>query len=491
MRQRSTIRFHCLVLLIVLLGGFGAISPARGQSSSVLEALIAEGLRNNLEVEQDALHWAHAREGLTAARSGFLPSLDLQARYSRAEGGRTIDIPVGDLVNPVYRTLEDLGTGPFPTVDNQAIPFLRGQEQRTSIRLSQPLFVPRVWYGVRAQKHRVTAREAALHSEQRRLVRDVQQAYFRVRQAQERVEILDAAYALTKENHRTNASLYAADKVTQDAVFRADAEVLAVEQQIEEAKAARNRARRRLNVLVNRSVDTPIAVPRQSPEALVEQRTAAVLPAVRTTANTSDGWSRRARSNRPELARLDAAAAAASDQARVARSRFLPEVSFALDAGTQGRSYGLGDDQRFVIGSVVLSWNLFNGFRDRARLDQAQIETRRLEARREALAQQVELQVQTALDDVHVAQRSLKTANARVQAARESFRITRRRAEEGRANQVTFLDARTARTEAELNLNVTRYTLLRRLAELEYAAGLYPMSSLPPASLTVDSHQER
>lgn len=495
MCQRPTQRFWCTVVSVALLACLGPRSAAVGQSSSgpepsVLETLIAEGLRNNLEVEQDALRLAGARQGLTAARGGLFPSLDLQARYSRAEGGRTIDIPVGDLVNPAYRALEALDAGSFPMVENQTVPFLREREQETSLRLSQPLFVPRVWHGVRAQRHQVEARASALQSEQRRLVRDVQQAYFGFRQAQERVAILEATHDLTRENRRTNEALYAASKVTQDAVFRAEAEVLSVDQQIEEARAARDRARRRLNVLLNRPVDTPVAAPAQSPETLVERRTAEVLSPVLAATGNGDAWGRRARTNRPELAQLDAAAAAAADRARVARTRFLPEVSLAVDAGTQGTTYGLGDDQRFVTGSVVLSWNLFNGFQDRARWEQAQIETRRLETQREALAQEVALQVRTALDDVRVAQRSLDTATARVRAARESFRIIRRRVEEGRANQVAFIDARTARTEAELNLNVTRYTLLRRLAELEYAAGLYPLSAADAGAMTADSSRD-
>jgi outer membrane protein TolC len=66
----------------------------------------------------------------------------------------------------------------------------------------------------------------------------------------------------------------------------------------------------------------------------------------------------------------------------------------------------------------------------------------------------------------------LDAARRRAEAARTSFRLTRRRYEEGRANQVTFLDARTTRTQADLNLAVTRTTLLIRLAELEFALGM-------------------
>ncbi|MEO1479126.1 MAG: TolC family protein, partial [Bacteroidota bacterium] len=83
----------------------------------------------------------------------------------------------------------------------------------------------------------------------------------------------------------------------------------------------------------------------------------------------------------------------------------------------------------------------------------------------------IRLQVQDAYDAVRVARASLATAEERVAAASEGFRLTQRRVAEGQVNQVAFVDARTALTSAELNLNVTRYALLARLADLEFAVG--------------------
>jgi hypothetical protein len=42
--------------------------------------------------------------------------------YFMAGGGRTVDFPVGDLLNPVYTTLNQLtGGNNFPQVTNQSI----------------------------------------------------------------------------------------------------------------------------------------------------------------------------------------------------------------------------------------------------------------------------------------------------------------------------------------------------------------------------------
>jgi outer membrane protein TolC len=70
---------------------------------------------------------------------------------------------------------------------------------------------------------------------------------------------------------------------------------------------------------------------------------------------------------------------------------------------------------------------------------------------------------------------SLATAEARAEAARAGFRIASSKRDLGVINQVIFLDARNALTGAELNLNLTRFELLSRQAELAYATAVKPL----------------
>ena len=456
-------RLAAIVGLLIVAGAH----PGLAQDTPVLSRLIDEGLRSNLALQQRETNLRRSRQVLREVRSGFFPTLTMQARYSRAAGGRTIDLPIGDLVNPAYQTLND-----------QTIRFLRKREQETTLQLRQPLFEPQVWYGARAQRHQVASEEASVEAFRRKLARDIKTAYYRVRQAERAIAILGAAEQLVAENRRTNERLYAANTVTQDAVFRAEAEALDVRQQRAEARARYDRARRALNFLVNRPLGAPLDTARVPVDVLVEREAARVmqpLRAERTTASTLGSRSTPLAADggqRPELEVLAAAAAAADDQRQLARSGYLPSVSLAVDGGIQGRSYGFSGEQPFVMTSVVLRWNLFDGFGEAARTEQAALTAQRLRTQREETALRIQQQVQSAWDDVQVARRSLQTAEARVRAARESFRITNRRAEEGRANQVTFLDARTTLTDAELNLTITRFELLARLAELEFAAGL-------------------
>jgi outer membrane protein TolC len=107
--------------------------------------LVADALAANLELDGANAGIAERLAALDQARARYLPALDFSARYSRADGGRTIDFPVGDLLNPVYASLNQLtGSARFPTVANQEIDFQRTREQETKVSLTQPLYDPRI-----------------------------------------------------------------------------------------------------------------------------------------------------------------------------------------------------------------------------------------------------------------------------------------------------------------------------------------------------------
>jgi outer membrane protein TolC len=448
-----------------------------GADTTVVARLVQEALASNLSLRQEEIELRQTRAALAKARGRYLPRLALNARYSRSDGGRTIDFPVGDLLNPAYRTLNDLtGTQQFPQVENREIAFLRDREQETTLRLRQPVFNPEILYGSRARGHEVEVQSAAVKAVRRELARDVRVAYYQYRQAEARVDILAAARDLVRENRRASERLRAAGRATQEAVYRAEVEVLDVRQQLGDARARVAQARRYLNVLRNRPADVPIPDAGVEADVLIERRMRAARRTVggellRAEGPTLEGVTSVVE-RRPVLDRLAAAAAAADDRRRAAQTQYLPTVSVSVDAGIQGETYGFSGEQPFVLGSVVLQWSLFDGLQRERTVERRRLAAQTLRVRREDVAQQLGLELRTAIEDVRVGRRALRTAEARVRAARESFRLAERRYEAGRASFVEYTDARTARTEAELNANVTRYDLLVRLARLAYAAGV-------------------
>jgi len=430
---------------------------------SVVQQYIAQALDSNLGLQGQDLQVERSAAALDAAKARFWPELSLTARYSLAQGGRTLDFPIGQLINPAYQTLNQLLVAQgqparFGTLPDQSIAFQREHEQDTRISLRQPLYQPAIPAAVAAQRELLSSEQYARVALARQLLRDVTIGYAGWLMALSNEQIVRSSSQLLDENLRVVNSLHANGRITQDQVLRAQAEQLAVQQQLGAVRGAVAQARSYLNFLMNRPLDTPL-----------EQADAANAPD--STSKPELQLRDTALQNRAELAQLDALGKAADAQLRIARAALAPQLALGVDAGTQGEQYRLGSGYNFVSASLVLTWKFFDGGASRAAADEARIAGRRTAVARQATAQRVALEVQQAIDALAVARDALTTAAARQQAADAALRIAGLKRDEGSISQVEFLDARTAATAAHQGLNTTRFELLQRTAELDYATG--------------------
>jgi outer membrane protein len=468
-----------LVIMAVMAVAPRALGSDFSSVEEAVNSLVADALTANLELNGASAGVAERVAALDQARARYLPSLDFSARYSRADGGRTIDFPVGDLLNPAYATLNQLtGSSRFPAVANQEINFQRSREQDTKVSLTQPLYDPRISSARAAAQSQYESAAAGRAALAGRIERDMREAYYRWLQARAQIGIFDATLELAAENRRVNESLFKNGKITRDLVYRAEADQLEVEQSQLGARNAARLAQSYVNLLRNApferelpitSVDDPDI---ERLRAGFASRTAQPQLALGSLQDT-------AVRQRPELRQLDALAAAAQAGERLALAAFKPRLNFAVDAGTQGETYGFGGDDRYVLASLVLRFNLFSGGSDQAAVAGARAVEREAQASRTAQEQSIRFEVQQALQDLELNEASLSTASKRVEAAAGALRIASRKRDLGQINQAEFIDSRRAMTDAQLNLNLTRFAALSNLAELEYALGT-GARNLPP-----------
>jgi len=472
-RQSTTARSRiaCLVL------GWSLVTPAALALDSdapaveqITDELIAEALASNLGLSGAAAGVEQRLAALDAARARFLPTIDLQMRYSRADGGREIEFPVGDLLNPVYASLNSLLTAAgqpasFTPIANQTFNLLREREQDSVLRLSQPLYDARLAATRREAAYDYDAATFRLEAYRLRLTRDVRQAYYRWLAARESGAILAATLELARENERVNASLHRNGKVTRDLVLRAEADRLEVEQQLIRIRAIELLARRYVNLLCNAPLERELAAAPVSDADLPQL--ASRIPRHAAPATLEDT----ALAQRAELRQLEAGVAAAGESERVAKAAYRPQFSLALDAGTQGSDWDYGDQDPYVMASVIVRFNFFRGGADHAALRAARARSAELQADHALAEQQVRIEVLEALSDLEVAEASLATANRRADAATAAFAIVSRKRDLGQVPPAEYLDAQRALTQARLNGNITRFETLGALAEVEYAIG--------------------
>jgi outer membrane protein len=440
-----------------------------------LARLVDDALAANLELRAGSATVEQRLAALDQARARYLPVIDFAARSSVADGGRTIDFPAADLLNPVYERLDEMlvadGQSPrFPRVANQEIELQRPHEQETKLLLEQSIYEPRLAPGVEAGRQEVSRAEAGLSALRARVVRDMRQAYYQWLAAQQAVIVLQATLELAQANLDANSSLYRNGRITRDLVYRAEADVLEVEQQRLFAASRVRLSQSYVNLLRDAPLETPLPESEIDPATIDRFRTRFARRLAGRPAELAELQSL-AVDERAELAGLDAAIAAGEAQQDLARAAFKPRLALGAEAGIQGEEYGTSEEDRYVLASLVLRWNAFRGGADRAALREARALTEELRATRDLAAQQVRLDVQRALEDLGVAEATLETAAKRADAAEGAFRIVSRKRDLGQINQAEFIDSRRALTDARLNLTRVRAEYLARLAELEYAVG--------------------
>ncbi len=428
-----------------------------------LDDYIQRALTSNQQLQAASLDLDSSLSSLDAVRAAYRPKLALQARYSRNDGGREINFPIGDALNPVYRSLNQLTANTanptqFPDINNVEVAFLRERDQDTRLNLSAPIYAPAIDAAIRqavAQTDNAAAQREVLA---RTLVRDVRVAYYSYGLASSAVEIYAASENVLTENLRVNQALLKSGTVTRDQPLRAEAELLAIRDQRIAADNRKLAAGRYLNLLANRDLQTPL------PTEII----AGEIAPVKATLTPA---------SRPELKQLSANIAIAQASAKSARADRLPTIALSIDGGIQGTDYDFGRGRNFASANLVFNWRLFDSFQSRRAETAALQKADALRARQQALTQQLELLAKGSDDDLSSAQARASTAQARLVAAEESFRISERKRDAGTITQIQFLDAERALTEARLAASNAAFDIAIRHAERELAYASYPLSA--------------
>jgi outer membrane protein len=265
---------------------------------------------------------------------------------------------------------------------------------------------------------------------------------------------------LLTENVRVNRKLAANDKVTLDYVYRSETELSKFDQKLQNAVKNKKIACAYFNFLLNKPLTDSIII-----------QTVEVFPVL---SEFTDSYSKSALDNREELKKLSKYSSVTDMQVKMNKSGQLPDMFIAVDYGFQGTNYRFNKNQDYVQASAILTWNLFSGFQNRAKIRQSVIDKEILEQKTAEVKKQIELQVLSTMNELLTAEKGIIAAEAQVKNAREGFRLVSRKYGEGQASLLEFIDARTTLTQAEENLIVSRFSYLSGYAEFERVTAINP-----------------
>lgn len=456
-----------LPLYLIFMLSSACLSGVYAQQSVILERYIQTGLDNNLALQTQTLDIRKAQEAIRQSKALFYPTLQFNANYTRAAGGRRIAFPVGDLVNPIYANLNQLnefvqpGAPDYPTnVPNVNEQFLPDDFHETKLTFAYPLFNSDLKYNRQIQEQLYQSKSAQKAAYQHELRYQITEAYLQYLQTLEAEKIWQNSKTVLTELRRFNESLVNNNVATRDVVATADYELSKADNEIFRLRSSQNTARAYFNFLLNKDLQSEVTVD----TALLRSQAAAYQP--------SD-LIQNALANRQEFNALRAGMSAAEmDVKRNDANLKIPDFYIGGETGFQGFGYKFNNEQAYILARVGLTYDIFDGGMRKSKTQEARLEAEKIRARYSEAQQQVSLQVTQAWNEFQAAQNSYTTTQAGLKAAEETFRIVNNKYRASQALLIEFLDAENRVTTARLQQLLAWSDVLLKEAALRKAAGI-------------------
>ena len=414
--------------------------PLRLSAQKQLNSYIQQGLVSNESIKEQDFLLKKNVYALQEAKRMFLPSITFSTTYTKADGGRTIDFPTGDLFNAAYATLNQLtGSNSFPQLQNQSILLNPDNFYDAKFRTSLPILNAELVYNKRIKTQQVDLQTAEILLYKRELVKEIKTAYYNYLKATNAISIYQSFLKLLEEGERVNRKLFDNQKINRTAVIRSQNEVSKINASLIAAKKTEEAARYYFNFLLNRPLNEPI---------LTDD-----VPLLPAQDNLQIGDV----SGREELAKLDIAKGINQNLTGLAKSFLIPKIGTSLDLGSQAFDWKFNDKSRYYLLGVSLEWNLFSSGRNSSKIKQAI-------ASQQAVSAQTSHVTQQLLTELNVRRANLQSASAQYQAAQSQLKTSQtyyndmtKLYKEGMAIYIELLDAQNQWVDAQLQSNIALF----------------------------------
>lgn len=428
--------------------------------SDILDNYIEIGKENNLSQIQENLKVERTNELTREARGKFLPNLSLQSQYTLAGGGRTIDIPLGDLINPVHNTLNQLTeSNQFPgDLQNRQVMFLPDNFHETRFRMIQPIINSNILYNYKAKQEMASLQKVKREAFINELTKEIKIGYFNYLKAKQSLKILRKQRKLLQKSLKINQSLVRNHKATKDKIYQAQYALDELAVRIADVRQKINTSKSQFNFLLNRNLNESIRIdtftlPDRGYDSVAILQTVAL-------------------ENRPEISSVEKGILLSEIEiSRNEANKFLPQLGFSGEIGYQGFDWQFGSEQEYYLLAFTLKWNIFNGWQRDARVEQAKISENLQRIRLKELEKQIKVQVVNSYFDLQAAHKKYQAAKSSRKNAQQRFDIIKTKYRENKVLFLEYLDARTKLENASISANVAKYDFFIQKANLENALG--------------------
>jgi len=428
-----------------------------------LEAYIQMALDSNIVIQQKNISLEKALLALRTAKNLYAPSVAFMGAYQSGDGGRDIPLPLGDLLNDAYATLNQLtGSQRFPHLQNESINFFPRNFYDAKVRTTLPLFNKDISHNRQISEQQLHLKEYELEAYRRELVKEIKLAYFDHLRSLQAVTIQESALQLALEGKRTNEKLLEHGKGLPAYVLRAESEIAAIEAELARARQQVENAGLYFNMLVNRPAFEPIDTSFNETVALRE-----CMALMNDPADPQQ---------REELQSLRTAIELNETILKMNRQFAIPKLNGFLDIGSQAEGFKFNRQSRYYLAGLQLDIPLFSAQRNNIRIKENNLAVRDARLHLQQVTRQLLVSSQVARNNLSSTWKTYQSSLVRLRAAETYQRLIERGYQAGTNSYIETVDARNQLTAARLATILDQYSVLQAAAVLERETASYSFS---------------
>ncbi|MDZ7899566.1 MAG: TolC family protein [Arcicella sp.] len=441
---------------------FSIISFGTYGQSEILNNYVQEGLKNSHTLKQQTFQLQKAVVALAEAKTLFKPNINFNTTLSTAQGGRKIEIPIGDLVNPVYTTLNKLtATNSFPQIQNTSEQLVPKDFYDMRVRTVMPLMNAELKYNQAIKQEQISMQQSEIQVYKRELVKDIKLAYINYLRATEALKIYENTVKLLREAERVNESLIKNGSANPTVLVRTRNEIAKINGDFEAARGTQKNAAAYFNFLLNKDFSEKVEID--------------TLGQTSFNISLTDG-------HREELDKIQKGIDINRQILGLNQSYKKVKIGASLDLGSQGRFAQIASADKnffapnaFVLLGISFDLPVYSFGRNQLKIKQSELEISSLDVQMQQVKNQLDLQAEIAKNSLTSAREIYESKASQVSTAERYYRDMMRRYKEGNLNFIELLDAQTQITTAQLQQSISLYDVWTKWVELERAKASFEL----------------
>ena len=448
-------------LLLPLLFLLFPFAWVMGQKS-ILDEYIEMGFQQNIVLQQKSISAEKALLSLQSAQSLYQPTLAFQGGYQTGEGGRSISFPVGDMLNPVYATLNQLTKSTaFPQISNVETNFFPRNFYDVKLTTVMPIYNRDISINKEIQSQTLGIQKADIQIYKRELAKNIKIAYLNYLMSYKAIGIYQNGLLLAQEGKKINEKLLANGKGLPAYILRSENEIAQLGSQLSEAEKQAESAKMYFNFLLNRELLMEIKTNYNEQEALDILKKSLVGEV----------------DQREELSMLKQAISLQQSVVKMNEGFYLPKLNGYLNLGSQSSNWDFNQKSAYYLLGMQVDIPIFSGKRNLNKIKQSAMDVDLAKKSLDLTSKQVNLALQIAQQNLTQTWVAFRASQKQIDVANTYQKLIDKGYKEGVNTYIETLDARSQWTNAHLLLNINKFKILIAAAQVERETATYPLKN--------------